>query len=96
MKGEIGAREAWLQLIFAFLLIPVDGFVFQRLWGWFLVPNFDLPELSLAQSIGLSLAVNYATVQWMKQPEDNWECIHDSLVYSLMALLVGWITHLFM
>lgn len=37
------------------------GYVLTCLWGWFVVPTFALPPLTLAQAIGVSLIVGYLT-----------------------------------
>jgi len=40
------------------------GYVLTCLWGWFVVPTFALPPLTLAQAIGVSLIVGYLTNQY--------------------------------
>lgn len=41
------------------IIIPlhflVMGLVLQTLWGWFIVPTFSLPELTLIHAIGIGL-----------------------------------------
>ena len=37
----------------------VHGYVLSILWGWFIVPQFGLPALSLASAVGVSLVTGY-------------------------------------
>lgn len=46
-----------------FLSAIWSGYVLTVLWGWFIVPLFGLPALSLVYAIGLSLVVGYLTHQ---------------------------------
>lgn len=82
----------------------LNGYVLSVLWGWFMVPVFHLPQLPVAPAIGLALIVSYLTYQ----PEPNYQEEEEtagqrfarstSLVLGrpLLALLFGWIVHLFM
>lgn len=45
------------------------GYAFSILWGWFIVPIFHTPTLSLPAAIGVSLVVGYLTHQII--PEDK-------------------------
>lgn len=42
-----------------FLLALWHSFILTKLWLWFLVPLFGLPEVSLAQAYGLMLVVGF-------------------------------------
>ena len=61
MKEEPSAKESILLLIWWPVLIALSsiyaGFVLTKLWGWFVVPTFSLPLLSLPAAIGLFLIV---------------------------------------
>jgi hypothetical protein len=50
-------------LTIAVLLVSaiVNGYALSVLWGWFIVPTFELPQLSVAAAIGLALTVSYVT-----------------------------------
>ena len=49
-----------------------SGYVLTCLWGWFVVPTFALPPLTLAQAIGVSLIVGYLTNKYLPK-QDNQE-----------------------
>lgn len=79
------------------------GYVFNVLWGWFVVPQFGLPAMSLAMAIGIGLVINYATYQ--RHPNLNSdkkssdiliESLSFSIVFPLIALAIGWVTKQFL
>ena len=75
------------------------GYVFSVLWGWFAVPAFGLPALSLAMSIGVALLVNYATYHRVEVPENPnksdsnkiAEPLAHIITYPLIVLIMGWV-----
>jgi hypothetical protein len=52
--------------------IAWSGFVLTILWGWFVVPLFGPPGLTIPAALGLALVVGYVTKdgQQMKPRED--------------------------
>jgi hypothetical protein len=83
-------------LILATLTI-IRGWVLCKLWIWFAVPTFNLPVLSIAQALGVSLIVGMLTLHQMPKNDKG---IGKSLVtaafYYGITLVVGYIVHLFM
>ena len=83
------------------LSVLLDGWALSLLWGWFIVPTFNAPELTLAPAIGLALVVRYLTTHF-EQPEDDdpvenlIRAIVHAAVKPMMALAIGWIVHSFM
>lgn len=78
----------------------LTGFVLSTLWGWFVVSQFDLEPLSMPVAYGLSLIPSY----FQQMPSDMVEREYSEvLIYgyvlttvkTIMALLLGWITTLF-
>ena len=73
------------------------GFVFLKLWQWFVVPVFHLPQFSLSYSIGLCLVASFLTHQVMPQKEGRStgdicsELITKAVALPAVALLYGWI-----
>lgn len=72
--------------------------VFTTLWGWFVVPTFGAPELSIVQALGLSAVlsmfgkpkreeVDYKYIRW---------AISTSISTPLTALFIGWILTFFL
>ena len=60
---EPSTKESIFVLIWFPVLIALSsiyhGFVLTKLWGWFVVPTFSLPLLSLPAAIGLSLIIGF-------------------------------------
>ncbi|PIT88095.1 MAG: hypothetical protein COU29_03720 [Candidatus Magasanikbacteria bacterium CG10_big_fil_rev_8_21_14_0_10_36_32] len=84
----------------------ISGFVLSMLWGWFIVPVFGLPELSIVAAVGISLTVRYLTYQEKDENDDKKKTdritsekvilILKPFVTPLLILLFGYIIHLFM
>ena len=51
----------------------VSGLVLAVLWGWFMVPIFKLPELTMMQAVGIGYVVSYMTqrVDMSSKDEEN-------------------------
>jgi len=73
------------------------GYVLTILWGWFVVPLFGPPELTIPVALGLALVVGYVTKdgQQMKPEEDFGAVVLKVLLGLLLrpavALGVGWV-----
>jgi hypothetical protein len=82
----------------------MGGFVFSKLWVWFMVPIFDLNPLRIVEAIGLTFIVGYMTkdpIESSKELEGPFleELLKAFLQTLVMAggfLFIGWIIHLFM
>ncbi len=87
------------------------GYVLSILWGWFMVPIFHLPVLSVMQAIGIALTISYLIQQTnffnqlkQEQEQDKKKKLRESMkivtfttiIYPLIALLIGYIVHKFM
>lgn len=73
------------------------GFVFTKLWGWFVVPLFDVPQLSTVYAIGIALLIGMFTNRHDKEESSkDWgTIIVKAFVTPLLVLFVGWIISLF-
>ena len=54
--GCVGAIAGLVALVVVGSLM--SGWALSTLWGWFVVPLFGLPSLTIAQAIGLSAVVS--------------------------------------
>jgi hypothetical protein len=85
----------------AFLLtvpfaILYEGFVFSRLWRWFVVPQFNVAALSVTTAAGLSLIITYLRNQL--RPKDTsrdkseqlWAVIGQAWLVPTFFLASGW------
>jgi hypothetical protein len=93
----------------AFAIWPVQtaisaicgGFVFRKLWAWFMAPTFGLPRLGLAAAIGICITANMLRIGVSAKDDRSF------LVTVLLALFIGvaapsilllegYVVHLFM
>jgi len=88
--------------IFMFVSAAYSGFALSILWGWFIVPVFSLPKLSILTAIGLSMVASFLT-QPYKYSEDNRdpdeklkESSLSAFIKPTAALFIGWVVTLFM
>ena len=75
----------------------IKGFVLVKLWGWFIIPVFNAPVLSVPYAIGLSLLVNYITPTEESKEEDEelaskfLKLGAKAVIAPLIVLLFGWV-----
>jgi len=77
-------------LVFNILLA---GFVATKLWLWFLVPMFKLPEIGWVQGVALLLTIRYFNGGLSKSKSDNGVMIEliGNFIYTLLVLLIAWL-----
>lgn len=66
--------------ITTFIIIAVpttiwNGYVLSILWGWFIVPTFEAPTLSVGYAIGFTMIVSYLThpINLFKKDNKEWK-----------------------
>lgn len=101
------STDAALGCLATIILIPIslilNGLVLSTLWGWFIVPIFNLPGLSIGYAIGLGLIVGYLRYQEIdtgKKEEKAMvarvtEATVTIIARPAVAFLSGWIIHMF-
>ena len=95
-------RDLWIGLadllIATPLLVLLNGWVLSVLWGWFAVPVFGLPALSIPAALGVQVIVSFLTKHHRKDIPDD-ERIERLMFYTLRAfgwLAVGWVVQMFL
>lgn len=83
----------------------VRGYVLHVLWGWFMVEQFHLPQLSIVAAIGLSLTLNYLlphATNIKANKTDEKKTLSETvgelvgiLISPFVTLLFGWALHRF-
>ena len=79
-----------------------SGFVLSILWGWFIVPTFEIRPLGVLPAIGVSMVVGYLTKQEAATKDERGTTervaylFGHMFIYPLFALVFGWILHSFM
>ena len=80
----------------------INGYVFLKLWEWFIIPIFKVHSLNIVQSIGILLFINFIRLDRDKESiiQNYWEefvkSIIKNVVIAVVALLFGWTITLFM
>lgn len=79
-----------------------SGFTLSVLWGWFVVPMFGLPALSVAQAYGIALVVRAAKgldTRTEKSPDSFGVVLGKAFVLAPLisgfSLLFGWVAKSF-
>ena len=91
----IGAVVGFVALIFFSAMW--SGYVLTILWGWFIVPVFKLPVLSIPVAIGMALTISYLTKSSgsmrKKENDDTWyESAFMGFFKPLVVLFIGWMS----
>lgn len=103
-RDEKSLWEALFTLIGAVAFVPLmigamvslGGWVISVLWGWFVVPAFGLPAISIPTAIGIDSIVTYMT--WHGYKEDDSSTGKKFLMVLVrpgIMLLIGWVVHRF-
>jgi len=83
----------------------ISGFTLSTIWGWFMVPIFGLPSLSIAGAYAVSLVVTTITHQYkVEDYEKNTKPYGEQLIIAIIfafakcfiVLTIGWTIKLFM
>lgn len=85
-------------IAWAFVSSVLNGWAFSILWGWFIVPTFAIPALSVPLAIGISMCVSYVTYvpKFVKgEDEDTTGLIIFSLLKPFIVLLFAYIVKQF-
>lgn len=71
-----------------------EGWALSILWGWFVVPIFNAPALSIPVAIGLALTIGMMTknIQPSQEGKKALEMVINGLTRPFILLVVGWIT----
>ena len=86
-----------MKILLSILLFPLslvwNGFVFTKLWAWFVAPTFDLPILSIPTAIGIQVLI---VMLFPKSNSDRdtknfAEIWLFSFAFPLVALVIAWI-----
>ena len=84
----------------------ISGLVLSILWGWFMVPLFEVPEISILEAIGITLVVHLFMRRLATKTDIDAEseisttkigkALARSFIVPLITLLTGWIVLQFM
>ena len=92
----------FISIVLAMIISPIiGGFVFSKLWIWFIVPTFQMQPLRVVEAIGIIFLINFMLAKRDREAyeENFWQDFIANIVFivliSSFALLSGWIVSLF-
>ncbi len=102
--NQLTTTNAALVCFGLFVIAPIGvvlkGWALSTLWGWFIVPTFGIPSLSIPAAIGISLIAAYLAKPVMPEDEKKspgelaLERISRQLFVPPIVVFLGWIvTH---
>ena len=89
-------------IVLVMIIAPIiNGLVVTKLWGWFIVPTFEMNPLRIVEAIGIVLLITFIRSKREKSDSDNfWEDFSANVVFTVImtafVLLAGWVVQLFM
>jgi hypothetical protein len=79
--------------------VVVDGYVLSVLWGWFVVPAFHIPALTIPYAIGVSMVAasltNHRNGKEAEKEVSWWQPLLFLTLKPAFALGLGWIVKAF-
>jgi hypothetical protein len=82
------------------LSVLLEGFVFMKLWSWFISPTFGVDPINQVQSIGVMLVYSYIKTKSPDTEDFTFEVflrkIVEAFFTGIMVLVIGYIVSLFM
>lgn len=100
-------KDGLIAILFIGLSAIIRGFVLTKLWMWFIIPIFNLPNLILIHAIGILIILNFIFQINMDDtgiPIKNkyyeniflYKALNALIVRPLFALVFGWVASQFM
>lgn len=82
------------------LLVPaaiLNGWALSTIWGWFVVPTFGVPALSIPTAIGISIVLSLLTHQpdLRKENGDFSKAFTYLFLRPFLVVGIAWIVKLF-
>jgi len=96
-------KKLGISLILTPLQFITHGYVFSKLWEWFVEATFKLPHLNLWESIGILVLVGFATekINWSSKMENTEadkfasKFIDHALIMPIATLIFAYVIKLF-
>lgn len=83
-KDDLSAAGCTLAILYVPVMLLVaalaHGYALSVLWGWFIVPLFHLPVLTISQALGLGLVVGLLA----KEVDDSGSTEEDKSIATIL------------
>lgn len=78
------------------LFILFQGWTLSLLWGWYIVPTFNIPDLSVVNAIGISILVGGCLFVSIPDYRTSLEKSLSRSLNIVTVLGIGWLFHFVM
>jgi hypothetical protein len=90
----------FMAIVLGIIISPIiNGFVFSKLWVWFIVSTFQIQPLRVVEAIGIIFVLNFVFSKRIQQTGEFWENFISDIIFIVLtggfALLSGWILTFF-
>lgn len=82
-----------IQFALALVGAIMNAWALSMLWGWFIVPIFKAPALSIVQAIGVALIATLLTSHLQpktNKSKDFTDLVGKAIVYPIITVCIGW------
>lgn len=92
----------FMSIVFVIIFSTIiNGFVFSKLWLWFIVPTFQIHPLRVVEAIGITLLINFFLLnRGVKSDDKFWEKFASNIINLILmagfVLFTGWVVTLFL
>lgn len=93
----------FMAILLAMIISPIiNGFVFSKLWLWFIVPIFQIQPLRIVEAIGIIFLISFTFMKNKKPVSKDkfWSKFASNLIFIILkasvVLFSGWIVTLFL
>jgi hypothetical protein len=77
----------FMTVVLAMIISPIiNGFVFSKLWFWFIVPTFQMQPLRVVEAIGIIFLINFIRVKIDKEADKDkfWGTFASNMVFIVL------------
>lgn len=92
----------FMTIVLVMIITPIiKGFVFSKLWFWFIVPTFQIQPLRIVEAIGIMFLISFVNAKIDKEANKDtfWKRFSISIAFTILmaavTLLFGWVVKLF-
>ena len=93
----------FMTIVLTMIISPIiKGFVFSKLWLWFIVPTFQMQPLRVVEAIGIIFLINLIRAKRDKEADTDkfWDILANNMVFVVLmaglTLFSGWVVTLFL
>lgn len=100
-KFREGVASGIIFVVFMAIVLVINAVTLSLLWKWFVVPQFDVREMSFVISCGFMLLANFLLKGVLAiqmdgvKHERSGQIVGNNLIITILLLFCGWVLHYF-